>query len=339
VRAAPAIPVATGTPPSGSAGLRNARLAAKVGAHVRLKGAALREAIAAEPALPLAFDDVPAVVRTQILLDAARFSPGIIDGWWGENLRFAVRAFQRHEGLPVSDTLDLPTYERLVKRTGGREPLVRYTVTPADVKGPYRALPGSIYDKAKASCLCYTSLLEQLSERFHTTTVVLQQLNPDVNFAKLAAGAKVVAPNVARAAFPGAPARLVVDKGEGSLRGVDAKGKTLFWLPTSLGHDDEPSPTGRLTITSITRNPQYHYNPLVLGDVDDKQKAAYLPAGPNSPVGVLWVQLSKKHVGIHGTPDPETIGPLASHGCVRLTNWDANYLAALARVGMPVEFR
>jgi lipoprotein-anchoring transpeptidase ErfK/SrfK len=339
VAPAPAFPVATGVPPSGSAGLRNARLAAKVGAHVRLRGAELREAVAAEPALPLAFDDVPGVLRAQILLDAARFSPGIIDGWWGENLRFAVRAFQKSEGLPVADTLDAATFARLVKRTGAREPLVRYTLSAADVKGPFRKLPDSIYEKAKLPCLCYTSLLEQLAERFHTSTVVLQRLNPGVDFAKLAAGAKVVVPNVARAALPGPTARLVIDKGEGSLRGLDAKGRTLFWLPTSLGADDEPSPTGRLTVTGIARNPQYHYNPLVLGDVDDSAKAAYLPAGPNSPVGVLWMQLSKKHVGIHGTPDPETIGPLASHGCVRLTNWDATYLSALAKVGMPVEFR
>ena len=308
---------------------------ARAAAAERVSDAAVRAPVA----LPLASNSGPDVLHVQILLDAARFGPGVLDARWSENTAFALRAFRTAQGLPDSDEIDDDVLARLGAAAGGRDPLARYTLTDADVRGPYRTMPRSIYAKAKLDCLCYQSLLELLGERFHTTSDVLRRLNPDVDFTRAAAGTAVTVPNVTRERLPAATARIVVDRSEGGLHGLDAGGRVLFWLPSTVGSRDEPSPRGLLRVESVERNPRYHFNPRVLGDVPDSQPDAELAPGPNSPVGVLWAQLSKDHVGIHGTADPELVGYAQSHGCVRLTNWDAGWIAGLLRPGLPVEFR
>jgi lipoprotein-anchoring transpeptidase ErfK/SrfK len=316
-------------------------------------------AAAAAPARALSADGVREVARAglraplgvasspdellhlQTMLDGAGFGPGTIDGRWNENTRLAVRAFRAANGLADAEEIDADAHARLVERANARETLASYTLTAADVRGPYRRLPAGTYAKARLDCLCYQSLLEMLGERFHVAPAALRQLNPGVDFARASAGSAIVVPNVARrAASEVAPllARLVVDRDEGTMRGEDAEGRTLFWMPVSVGSPREPSPSGRLKVVSITRNPYYHYNPRVLGDVPDSRPDAHLPPGPNSPVGVLWMQLSKAHVGIHGTAEPEMVGPGMSHGCVRVTNWDARWLADVARPGLEVRF-
>jgi lipoprotein-anchoring transpeptidase ErfK/SrfK len=281
------------------------------------------------------------LLHLQALLDGAGFGPGSIDARWSENTRLAVRAFRAAAGLAESEEIDADAHARLVERANGREALASYALTAADVRGPYRKLPAGTYAKARLGCLCYQSMLEMLGERFHVAPAALRQLNPGVDFARAGAGTVIVVPNVARRApAEVAPqlARLVVDRGQGTMRGEDASGRTLFWMPVSVGSPKEPSPSGRLKVVSITRNPYYHYNPRVLGDVPDSRPDAHLPPGPNSPVGVLWMQLSKAHVGIHGTAEPEMVGPGMSHGCVRVTNWDARWLADVARPGLEVRF-
>ena len=307
-----------------------------------LSAAGVREAARAVARGPMGAASTPdELLHLQALLDGAGFAPGAIDAKWSDNTRLAVRAFRAAAGLPLADEIDADAYARLVEAADARDPLASYTLTAADVRGPYRRLPAGTYAKARLDCLCYQSLLEMLGERFHVTPAVLKRLNPDVDFARAAAGTAVVVPNVARRPAAGvAPrlARLVVDRGQGSLRGEDAAGRPLFWMPVSVGSPEEPSPSGRLKVVSITRDPHYHFNPRVLGDVPDSRPDAHLPPGPNSPVGVLWMQLSKAHVGIHGTADPELVGPGMSHGCVRVTNWDARFLADVARPGLEVRF-
>lgn len=302
----------------------------------------VREAARGAPRTPLGAASTPdELLHLQALLDAAGFAPGSIDARWNENTRLAVRAFRAAAGLPPAEEIDADAHARLLERAGAREPLAAYTVTAADVRGPYRRLPAGTYAKARMDCLCYQSMLEMLGERFHVAPAVLRQLNPAVDFARARAGTALVVPNVGRAAPASvAPqlARLVVDRGQGSLRGEDAAGRTLFWMPVSVGSPAEPSPKGRLKVVSITRDPHYHFNPRVLGDVPDSRPDAHLPPGPNSPVGVLWMQLSRAHVGIHGTADPELVGPGMSHGCVRVTNWDARWLASVSRPGLEVHF-
>ena len=309
--------------------------AARLAAAASVTAEAVREPFA----LPLDGNSGPAILRVQILLDAARFAPGILDARWSENTVLAMRAFREANGLPDSEALDDALLARLESAAGRRDPLTTYTLTAADVRGPYRAVPRNVYAQARLGCLCHESLIEMLGERFHVSGEVLRRLNPDVDFRRARAGTRVLVPNVARQRAPAPAVRLVVDREEGAVHGLDAKGRLVFWLPSSVGSKEEPSRRGELRVESVDLHPRYHYNPRVLGDVPDSRDDAYLAPGPNSPVGVLWVQLSKKHLGIHGTADPELVGYAQSHGCVRLTNWDARWLAERVRPGMRVTIR
>ena len=228
--------------------------------------------------------------------------------------------------------------ERLERRAGARQVLTAYTITAADVRGPYRHLPSSMYAQAKVDCLCYQSMGEMLGERFHSTVELLRSLNPDVDFSHATPGTRITVPNVDRGPAP-AVARIVVDKRESSLRGLDARGATRFYLPVTVGSPGLPSPVGRLKVVGATPLPRYHYDPVVLGEARGVARDALLPPGPNSPVGVLWAQLSRPHVGLHGTPYPEEVGYTMSHGCVRMANWDARWLTPRLQSGLVVDFK
>jgi lipoprotein-anchoring transpeptidase ErfK/SrfK len=232
-------------------------------------------------------------------------------------------------------------------------------VTPEDVKGPFTQIPDNVYEQAKLQCLCYASAAEEIAEKFHTTQKLLTQLNPKANLTNLTAGTSLVVPNVEPAnvvrsdssavpgdstrASGGGIARLIISKKGFWTHAVDASGKILYHFPSTLGSGylsaADESPTGGFHITSISWNPAFHYQPTLFADVSDKKPEAHLPKGPNSPVGVVWMALSKPHFGIHGTSAPETIGYSNSHGCVRLTNWDALELGRLVSKGTPVVFQ
>lgn len=283
----------------------------------------------------------PSVLRAQILLDRVMFSPGIIDGRWGKNTEKAVYWFQQREGLRRTGWIDQETFDRLVQLAGDTPELVRpYTLTASDVEGPFVTIPEDIYEKAELDCMCYESAAEALSERFHVTREILEQLNPDISFDALAAGTTVLVPNVqgegTRAS--GEVAKLVISAQGFYVHALDAGGRILYHFPTTLGSSFDPSPSGQHTITSITPDPWWHYQPSILAHVDSEDEEAMIPAGPNNAVGVVWMALSIPHYGIHGTSAPETIGYSTSAGCVRLTNWDAIFLSGLVSEGTPVEF-
>lgn len=134
-------------------------------------------------------------------------------------------------------------------------------------------------------------------------------------------------------------ARIVVDKSDGWLKAYDEGGKllALFTVTTGSGHD--PLPLGEWGITGVSRNPPFMYDPDLFWDVPDHEEEQQLPPGPNGPVGVVWIDLTREHYGIHGTPAPETIGRAQSHGCVRLTNWDAARLAGMVDGSTKVTFQ
>lgn len=338
----PAMPV---TPPAATGPLTVASPAVRVDTlrprpSTRPAPVFTRAALLARPALPVAGGRGAAVLHAQVLLDAAGFSPGMLDGEWNENTRFALRAFREAYDLSDgTDVVDAETYA-LLRRLGNDRPAVTtYPLSAADVRGPYRPVPEGVAAKAKAECLCYESLLERLSERFHARPALLRALNPGVDFAAATPGAPITVPNTWRLAPRRRVARVVVTKGEGAVRGVDATGTTVFWLPATVGSTDTPSPHGTLAVESVTRDPQYRWDPAVLKDVSRREPVRMLPPGPNSLVGLVWVALSRPHVGIHGTPYPESVGYAASHGCVRLTNWDAVWFSRLARPGLAVEFQ
>ncbi len=284
----------------------------------------------------------PSVLSAQILLDRALFSPGIIDGRWGKNTEIAVYWFQSREGLRPTGRVDRETFDRLARAAGEPRELVRtHQLTAEEVEGPFVDIPEDIYEKAELDCLCYESLAEKLGELFHTSPELLRKLNPDVELTSLGAGDRIHVPAIrdSGARGQGQVARIVVS-GEGHyLHAVDDAGRILYHFPTTLGSSYDPSPDGTHTVRSITRDPWWHYQPAILEHVDSSEPDARIPPGPNSAVGRVWMGLSKQHYGIHGTSAPETIGYATSAGCVRLTNWDALFLADRIQSGVEVEFR
>jgi lipoprotein-anchoring transpeptidase ErfK/SrfK len=229
----------------------------------------------------------------------------------------------------------------------------QYTLADADVAGPFTQIPDDYVKQADLDCLCYASAAEALGERFHMTGDLLKKLNPDADLEHLAAGTQLwvldVDPFDATAARAGAGssgatgeapiAELVISKDGFYLQALDANKQVLYHFPTTVGAGYDASPSGDLTVTATSYNPTFHYQPKLFADVDDAKPEAQLPAGPNSPVGVVWMQLSKENFGIHGTAEPANIGYRTSHGCVRLTNWDALFLAQRITKGTPVHFR
>lgn len=272
-----------------------------------------------------------ALLRLQVLLDRARFSPGEIDAQAGSNQARALRGYQAAQGLQVTGEADASTWQALERDSA--PVLADYTVTAADVAGPYRDLPGDAMDKAKLDALGFRSLAEALGERFHASPVLLRRLNPGLDEAGTGDVLKV--PAVSPTAPPKA-ARLVVDRSESVLRLLDESGGTLAQYPASTGSERDPLPLGEWKIVTVVENPTFHYNPDLFWDADPSHGKATLAPGPNNPVGTVWIDLSKPHFGIHGAPEPQGVGKKQSHGCIRLTNWDARAVAAAVDASVPV---
>jgi lipoprotein-anchoring transpeptidase ErfK/SrfK len=272
----------------------------------------------------------PAVLRAQVLLERANFSPGEIDGSAGSNLARALRGYQSARGLSVSGTADAATWAELDKDTA--PVLVRYSTTAADVDGPFSTIPSDMMEKSKLSRLDYTSALEALAEKFHASPKLLQTLNPGATFRT--AGEALTVPNVEGNAAIGGVDHVVVDRSESTVALVDAGGKLLAQFPASTGSAHDPLPVGTWKIQGIAKDPTFNYNPELFWDANSAHSKAKIPAGPNNPVGVVWIDLSKEHYGIHGTPEPSRIGKTQSHGCIRLTNWSARLVASHVKSGM-----
>jgi lipoprotein-anchoring transpeptidase ErfK/SrfK len=288
-------------------------------------------------------------LQIQVMLDRAGFSPGTIDGRMGANTRRALEAYRKQHGNAAAPG----------------EAVTKYRITDEDVAGPFDGnIPSDLVEQSKLPALGYRDEREALAERFHTTPALLQQLNPGATFA---AGEEITVPNVeplivpapvlasnphpqpkgtsgrnAKAAAPEAPPKpdvtVTVSKSDSSLTVTDPAGHVVMYAPVTTGSEHDPLPIGEWKVTGVQFNPTFRYNPDLFWDADASHMKALLPSGPNNPVGLVWIDISKEHYGLHGTPEPVAIGKTESHGCVRLTNWDALKLAGLVKPGTKVIF-
>lgn len=299
-------------------------------------------------------------LRAQVALDRLGFSPGIIDGREGQSYALALKGFQEARGIPVSGELDPATQQALL----AAQPVSAtrlVTIPEAFARGPfYPRLPRDEAEMATFSHLGYRSMIEALAERFHTSPEALHALNGAGTI--VAAGRTIRVPDIASVdpatlikdepqdwgdtlqrlgVAPEQPQaeKLVVDKSEGWLRAYDEAGTIIAQFPVTMGSSQDPLPLGTWKVLGEARNPDYQYNPDLFWDAGKNDKAVRLPPGPNGPVGVVWIDLSKDHYGLHGTPEPQNIGRTESHGCVRLTNWDAARLAQMVKPGVTVVFQ
>lgn len=328
--------------------------------------------LAAHDDQPPAPEDEPRpLMQLQVALDRLGFTPGVVDGKDGLSTHNALIGFQEANGLRPTGKVDEATRQALAQTSN--IPATRIVKIPADfAAGPFTRLPAKPEDQAKLPAMGYETIDEKLAERFHTTPAVLRAMNgvipppepakgsteaPPVTFR---AGQTIRVPNVgADRIAPGAVKnadwaktlaslgvgseqpradRIVVSKSKGTLKAYDAAGKLVAMFTATMGSQHDPLPLGNWTVKGTAYNPPFHYNPDLFWDASNSESKQVLPPGPNGPVGVAWIDLSKDHYGIHGTPAPETIGRAESHGCVRLTNWDVARLAQMVRPGTKVLF-
>ena len=289
-------------------------------------------------------------VALQVALDRAGFSTGVIDGREGMNTTRALEAYRKQAGSDPQPS---------------NEPLIAYQITEQDAAGPFEQVPRDMMEQSKLQALSYQSIAELLAERFHTTPEFLKRVNPS---ATMAAGQSVMVPNVEPFALPSSdmsmlpskaapkptgtsggkdvpkpaasapaptkpPVTITVSQSASSLTVTGQDGKILFFGPVTTGSEHDPLPIGEWKVNSTHFNPPFRYNPDLFWDANPSHSKATIPPGPNGPVGVVWIDLSKEHYGIHGSPEPSQIGRTQSHGCIRLTNWDATRVAMLVSPG------
>ena len=299
------------------------------------------------------------VLHAQVILDRLGFTPGVIDGRAGTGFALALKGFQQARDLPVTGKPDEATTQAL-NAYATTPAVIEVALQQGDFAGPFVGpIPKEPARQAKLPAMGYADVLEALAERFHTKPAMLIELNSGDT--QLKPGAKIKVPNVVPAAmdYPDTlkpewratlaqlsvssdqpkAAKVVVDKSDGVLRVLGDDDKLLAQFPATMGSSHDPLPIGNWKIQGTSYLPPFHYNPKLFWDAKEGEQKQTLKPGPNTPVGVVWLDLNKEHYGIHGTPTPETIGRTESHGCIRLTNWDAARLALMVKPGTPATFQ
>ena len=318
------VPVAAPAPAPDSGGVPSAAPQAKL-----IEASGLGAASGARAGQPL-------LIKLEVLLDRAHFSPGAIDGQAGSNLRNATAAYEKSKGLPAVTSPNAPLLEALESADPG--PVTQdYAITAEDEKGPFLGvIPQGFQALAKLDHLGYATPLEALAEKFHMSEALLRSLNPKADFA--VAGTSIVVVRPAASGLGGPVAKVEVDKAAGQVRALGADGAVLAAFPATVGSTERPAPSGQWAVKTVVHDPDYSYDPRRLTFGDKSQGLLRIAPGPNNPVGSTWIALTKETYGIHGAPDPTKVGKTASHGCVRLTNWDAATLGKALTKGTPVVF-
>ncbi|HTK80172.1 MAG TPA: L,D-transpeptidase [Rhizomicrobium sp.] len=277
----------------------------------------------------------PLLVKIQVLLGRAHFSPGEIDGRYGKNLRAAVVAYKQANGLPNPDEIDTALADSLTRN--GRAPVLQnYTITQEDETGPFiGSVPHDFRKLAALNAPAYGNPQEELAEKFHMSPELLRELNPQADFS--AAGTTLIVAQPATSPLPSV-ARIEVDKSTNQVRAYGEDGNLAAMFPATVGSTELPAPSGTAEVVYVSHNPAYHYDPSKLHFGPKHAGRLTIKPGPNNPVGTTWIALNRSGYGIHGSPDPDLVGKTASHGCVRLTNWDAEVLGRAVRKGIPVDF-
>lgn len=277
----------------------------------------------------------PLLVKVEVLLDRAHFSPGEIDGKLGENVTKALAAYANAHGLPTGATLTNEIVSSL--SADGGPILTQYVLTENDLKGPFtKHIPAKMQEMKGMKRVGYRDTKEAIAEKFHVSERLLATLNPGTSINRV--GQKLIVPNVLNDESKGPVAKIEVDKDQQTVKAYSPTGQLVAFYPATVGSDEKPSPVGTFKVVSIDRNPTYRYNPDYKFKGVKTKRPFVIGPGPNNPVGMVWIGLSSEGYGIHGAPDPSRVSKAESHGCVRLTNWDALALASMVKKGVPVQF-
>jgi lipoprotein-anchoring transpeptidase ErfK/SrfK len=262
-----------------------------------------------------------ALAAFQIALDNAGFSPGIIDGHSGSKTSQAVKLAEE-----AGVIIEPPT-----------EPWQLWEV-PSGFQTNLTLVPTSWRVKASMPALNHETPLEKIAERFHLSQDFLQLLNSKISDWNQVEGISLKVPILSPAKLPKAD-YLSVSLGSKVIIAFDADNHPLASFPCSIAAKKEKRPVGSLQVVALAKNPDYLFDPIVFPEVPEAatmKSKLMIPPGPNNPVGEMWIGLNLKGYGIHGTPFPEDIGKTESHGCFRLTNWDAKRLGTMLRIGTPI---
>jgi lipoprotein-anchoring transpeptidase ErfK/SrfK len=278
------------------------------------------------------------LVKVQIRLDRLGFSCGQIDGGWGSNARNAMTAFQQVHDLETTGEPDSKTIDILTSLDTAST-YIQYLISSTDVSGPFiGTLPKKMMEQAQLDSLSYTTVMDELGEKFHCAPYILKSLNPQSQFTT---NEIIKVPNIVLKPWivskdttnPYEGIKLEIFTKKCSMNVVDSTGRIIFHAPITPGGTKSPPPYGEWTVNKIAWNPTYYYNPKLFWDADTTDTKAIIHAGPRNPVGVVWINLTIKNYGIHGTPSPAMIGHAVSHGCVRMTNWDVTRVAHMVKPG------